>query len=165
MSTSQEKPNHPDHLRYELSQLEKMRQQIFADMETLRSQETNLRAFEARLRESQTQAAAATGSRSPHGGEALLEEWEKVRRSRTLLEAERRAFMDERAQLREEQVRLKQREDALRQREAWVVVRERDLAAKAMPPPPPAPPPAPKPGGRSSPFAAARNFLNLRRAS
>ena len=51
MSPSNDSPT--DHLRYEVAQLEKMRQQIFSDMEALRAQEQNLRNYESRLRGSQ----------------------------------------------------------------------------------------------------------------
>lgn len=142
MSTNQtQTPDAPaDHLRYEISQLETMRQQILADMETLRQQETNLRAFESRLRE----AMPARGSVSrapmpsaPFTGDArtLAAEWEKFQRSRALLEAERRALTDDLIALREDREALKRQEEALRQREAWLDTREKDLAAKAFSPP------------------------------
>jgi uncharacterized protein (DUF3084 family) len=160
MSTSPENDNNAEHLRYEISQLEKMREQILADMESLRTQENNLRAFETRLRGScppqaptgLTQAPMGAGSRSP----LLDAEWEKFQRSRALLEAERRAMNDDRLALRDEKVELQQRDEALRKRESWIEIREKELAAKAMPPPK-----APS----HSPFEAAKNLFSLRRAS
>jgi chromosome segregation ATPase len=129
-----------DHLRYEIAQLETMRQQILADMEALRQQENNLRAFESRLRESMPPMNAA--SRAPMSGapatadaQALAAEWEKFQRSRALLEAERRALTDDLIALREDREALKRREEALKQREAWIDTREKDFAAKAFPPP------------------------------
>ncbi|MBI2518679.1 MAG: hypothetical protein HYV95_17530 [Opitutae bacterium] len=143
MSTNQtQTPDAPaDHLRYEISQLETMRQQILADMETLRQQETNLRAFESHLRESMPPMGAvsrAPMSAAPFAGDAqtLAGEWEKFQRSRALLEAERRALTDDLIALREDREALRRREDALKQREAWIETREKDLAAKAFAPPP-----------------------------
>lgn len=146
MSTNQtHTPDAPaDHLRYEISQLETMRQQILADMEALRQQETNLRAFESRLRHSIP--PMGTASRAPMSAapfspdaQALAAEWEKFQRSRALLEAERRALTDDLIALREDREALKRREDALKQREAWIDTREKDLAAKAFAAPQPSP--------------------------
>jgi chromosome segregation ATPase len=160
MSTTPESDNNAEHLRYEITQLEKMREQILSDMENLRTQENNLRAFESRLRGSCppqshagfTQAPMGPGSRSP----LLDAEWEKFQRSRALLEAERRALNDDRMALRDEKTDLQQRDEAVRKRESWVEIREKELAAKAMPPPK-----APS----HSPFEAAKNLFSLRRAS
>ena len=163
MSTNTDNPNPTEHLRYEISQLEKMREQILADMENLRTQEANLRAFESRLRGSvppqgqagQTQAPmAAPGSRSP----LLDAEWEKFQRSRALLEAERRAMNDDRMALRDEKAELQRHAEELRKRESWIETREKELAAKAMPAPV-------KPPPSHSPFEAAKNLFSLRRAS
>jgi len=151
-----------DHLRYELGQLEKMRDQILHDMESLRTQEANLRAYESRLR-TPAGAPPAGGSRAPLAADSLEAEWEKFQRSRALLEAERRAVTDERIALREQTESLRQREESLKQREAWVAVRERDLAAKAMPPPHQL---AKKKAASltQAPFLAAKNLLSLGRA-
>jgi chromosome segregation ATPase len=159
-TTTTENPTGPEHLRYEITQLEKMREQILADMENLRTQESNLRAFESRLRGSQppqvqpglTQAPMAPNSRSP----LLDAEWEKFQRSRALLEAERRALNDDRMALRDEKAELQVRTEALRKRESWIETREKELAAKAMPPPK-----APS----QTPFEAAKSLFSLRRAS
>ncbi len=143
-----------------------MREQIHADMEAMRVQEGNLRAFEARIRGSMppmsTGSRASFDSKSPINLDA---EWEKFQRSRALLEAERRALTDERLVIREEREILRQREEGLKQRESWVEVRERELAAKALPPPEPPPPGG---GGKPSsqtPFEIAKNMLSFRRAS
>lgn len=148
-----------DHLRYELSQLEKMREQILHDMETLRTQESNLRAYENRLR---TTSTPAHGSRPPMASASLDAEWEKFQRARALLEAERRSLTDERIVVREQAESIRQREEALKQREAWVLTRERDLAAKAMPPPPAK---KKKPSVTQAPFLAAKNLLSFGRAN
>lgn len=174
MSTNPTTDNTPDHLRYEATQLEKMRRQILSDMDSLREQENNLRAYEARLRDSQNPmgqpvpapASQTAPTATPFAGRvgagasagSLEGEWEKLQRSRTLLEAERRAFTDERTELREKQANLVQREEALRQREAWVEIREKELAAKAMPAPT-----ATKPTSHS-PFEMARNLFSMKRA-
>jgi hypothetical protein len=139
-----------DHLRYEFSQLEKMRQQILSDMDALRVQEHNLRSYEAKVR----------GSRSPMptapvaADSALDAERDKVARLRALLEAERRAVVDERLVLREEKELLAQKAEELKQREAWIEVRERDLQARSFAPP------AVKTAS-ASPFAAARNLFSF----
>jgi len=130
-------------------------------------QENNLRAYEMRLRETTPPMplgrVATSNSRPPVGSESLEEEWEKLRRSRALLDAERRAFMDERLALRESQADVKRRDEALRQRESWVSLREKELAAKSFAPPPAAP--AARPSFTRAPFAAAKNLLSLRTAS
>jgi len=176
MSTNPTTDNNPDHLRYEATQLEKMRRQILSDMDSLREQENNLRAYEARLRDSQNPmgqqppvpapSSNSVPTATPFSGRvgagasagSLEGEWDKLQRSRTLLEAERRAFTDERTEMREKQALLVQREEALRQREAWVEIREKELAAKAMPAPAPAKPTS------HSPFEMARNLFSMKRA-
>src|ERR1035437_8765943 len=52
MSSNAEKDTNPDQVRFEISQLEKMRTQIMSDMEAMRAQENNLKGFEARIRDS-----------------------------------------------------------------------------------------------------------------
>jgi hypothetical protein len=130
-----------DHLRYEIAQLEKMRQQIFSDMEALRQQEQNLRRYESRLRD----APIPIGGTVAPFTEATREveaEREKLSRQRALLEAERRALTDERIAMREEKAALAQYADALKQREAWLQVQERELKVKSFAPPPEAKKPA-----------------------
>jgi hypothetical protein len=124
-----------DHLRDEIAQLEKMRQQIFSDMEMLRQQEQNLRHYESRLRDSRPPMACTVTpfTSAPRDVDA---EREKLSRQRALLEAERRALTDERIAMREEKTALAQYAEALKQREAWLLVQERELKAKAFAPPP-----------------------------
>jgi uncharacterized protein (DUF3084 family) len=124
-----------DHLRYEISQLEKMRQQIFSDMEALRQQEQNLRHYEARLRGSQPAAGATVAPFTGSTHEVDVER-EKLSRQRALLEAERRSLTDDRLAMREEKTALAQYAEALKQREAWIDLRERELKVKAFTPPP-----------------------------
>ncbi|MBI2514319.1 MAG: hypothetical protein HYV96_20290 [Opitutae bacterium] len=124
-----------DHLRYEIAQLEKMRQQIFSDMEALRQQEQNLRHYEARLRGTQPPVGATVAPFTGNARDVDVER-EKLSRQRALLEAERRALTDDRIAMREEKTALAQYAEALKQREAWVDMRERDLKVKAFAPPP-----------------------------
>jgi chromosome segregation ATPase len=121
-------PAFPDHLRFEVAQLEKMRGQILADLETLRQQEHNLRSYEARLRGAPPAATAPASD--------LDADREKLDRLRGLLEAERRAVVDERLAIREERAALSVQADDLRQREAWLEVREREFQARQFAPPP-----------------------------
>ena len=166
MTTSKNHIPTPDHLQHEISQLENLQRQIMADMETLRVQEANLRTYETRLRETIPPMGAAQNSRAPFASDSIEAEWEKIRRSRTLFEAERRSLIDERARFREQEADLKQGMEALRQRAAWVEKRERELMAKSSePPPPPPPPPAAKPSFTRAPFAAAKSMLSFRSAS
>lgn len=146
-----------DHLRHEVAELEKMQKQILSDMEALRQQEANLRAYESRLREAHPQSGPVTAGAASGGGRQLDAEWEKFQRSRALLEAERRALCDERMSFRQDVAALKQREEELKRRESWVAIREQALKGKAETP-------AKKPGAATVlPFAAARDMLTLRR--
>lgn len=171
-------PPSTEQIRFEISQLEKMRAQIMSDMEAMRAQEHNLKAFEARIRDSMPPMPMA-GSRPPFessGSRPAFEtrsnnsnsgfdgDWEKMQRARALLEAERRSLTDERLVLREErdilkqrEENLKQREDAMKQREAQVALREQKAAAATEELPPT------KPVSRT-PFEAARNLFSIRRA-
>jgi len=145
--------NPADHLRYEIAQLEKMRQQIFSDMEALRQQEQNLRSYESRLRG----APAPTGTTiAPFTGSSheIDVEREKLSRQRALLEAERRSLVDDRIALREEKTAVAQYAEALKKREAWLEVQERELKAKAFTPPPA---PAKKPAS-VAPFGLRLGF-------
>ncbi len=152
-----------DHLRYEISQLEKMREQILADMEVFRQQETNLRTLETRLRDTMPPQGWASVppvvAIDPRGPE-LDAEWEKFQRARALLEAERRALADDRILFREEKADLQRKEEELRKRVTWVETREKDLEAKLHQPPPP-----PPKRSSYSPFELARNLFSLKRAS
>ncbi len=180
MSSNAEKDINPEQIRFEISQLEKMRAQIMSDMESMRAQENNLKAFEARIRDSMppmpmTNSRASfenSGSRpsfevrsnTSNSNPGLEVEWEKFQRSRALLEAERRGLTDERLLLREERDIMKQREETLKQREETLKVREAQIAAREKNFKPDDEPPPPKPTS-SSPFVAAKNLFGLRRAS
>ncbi len=186
MSSNDEKSPNSDQVRFELSQLEKMRSQIMSDMESMRAQENNLKAFEARIRDSMPPHPSAgsrpsfeygsrpsfeTGGsrpsfevRSNSNPPSLDAEWEKFQRSRALLEAERRGLTDERLLLREERDIMKQREEMLKQREETLKVREAQMAIREQNAKPDDEPPPPKPTS-SSPFVAAKNLFGLRRAS
>lgn len=143
--------NATDHLRYEVAQLEKMRQQIFSDMEALRTQEQNLRAYEVRLRGSQPPIPAAT--QTPFAGQHEFDaERDKLSRLRALLEAERRSLVDERLLVREEKALLEQKAVELKQREAWLVAQENAAKVKAFPPPAKT---------SANPFQAMRNIVSL----
>ena len=194
MSSNEAKDPNPDQVRFEISQLEKMRAQIMSDMEAMRAQETNLKAFEARIRDSMppipfsgsrpsfeiggSRPAFETGSRSSFesGSRPSFEvrsnannpnldaEWEKFQRARALFEAERRGLTDERLLLREERDVLKQREETLKLREEAIKQREAQVAIREKNIKPDDEPPPPKPTS-SSPFIAAKNLFGLRRAS
>lgn len=187
MSSNAEKSPTPDQIRFELSQLEKMRVQIMSDMESMRAQENNLKAFEARIRDSMPPLPAAgsrpsfeygsrpafeagAGSRpsfetrSNSANPGLDAEWEKFQRSRALLEAERRGLTDERLLLREERDIMKQREETLKQREEAVKIREAQLTIREQNLKSDDEAPQPKPTS-SSPFVAAKNLFGLRRNS
>lgn len=160
MSSNEAKDPNPDQIRFEISQLEKMRVQIMSDMEAMRAQENNLKAFEARIRDSMPPmpfsgsrpAFESNGSRPSFevssrptydsGSRPSFEvrsnsnppnldvEWEKFQRSRSLLEAERRGLTDERLLLREERDIFKQREEALKLREEAIKQREAQVAIR-----------------------------------
>ena len=146
--------------------LEKLHAQLQADIKELQEKETNLRAHEEQLRQLLDQAAAVPSGLtqtpfSPPRTE-LNAEWEKFHRSRALLEAERRAMIDERLLYREQLADLRRHEEALKQREAWVARREKELEAKASASP--FPPPPPKPAFHTAPLLLAKNLLRRRTA-
>ena len=148
MNPTNESTPATDHLRYEVAQLEKMRQQIISDMEALRTQEQNLRSYEARLR----QAPSAQVTQAPFAGQHEFDaERDKLSRLRGLLEAERRSLVDERLAVREEKEMLAHKAEELRQREAWLEVRERDFKVRAFEAPP-------KKASSSSPFGIRLGF-------
>ena len=126
------------------AELARLHQQIAADLETLRQQEQNLRHYEARLRGAPAPAVTST----PFAGQPEIDaERERLSRLRGLLEAERRALVDERLALREEKALVAQKIDELKQREAWLAVREREFQVRSF-----APPPAAPKSGSGSPF-------------
>lgn len=127
-------PTLPTAAAEEIARLERLQQQISSDMEALRAQEANLRAYENRLREARPQPGPVAAGAAP-GAEELQVAWEKFHRAQALLEAERRALTDERLTYREQAAALKAREDELKRRESWLAQREAALSA----PPPPKP--------------------------
>lgn len=153
-ATSPSDPAPSDHLRYEVGQLEKLRAQIFSDMEMLRQQEQNLRTYESRLRGIQPTSGATV---APFVGDShdMAAAREKLSRQRALLEAERRALTDERIALREEKAAVAAQLEGLKQREAWITLRERELKAQSFPPPPAA---VPKKTASASPFGLRLGF-------
>ena len=142
-----------EQLKFEIVQLEKLRQQIMTDMDAMREREANLRQHEARLREAQGATVTV---------EQLNAGWEKYRRAHALVEAERRAACDERLVVRAEAATLKQREAALRQRETWLELREKQLQAREAALRTPATP-AKKRSLAGAPLAVARQVLALGR--
>lgn len=127
------------------AELARLHQQIAADLDHLRQQEQNLRHYEARLRGTQppmSEPAAPLPARYE-----IEAEQERLSRLRGLLEAERRALVDERLAVREEKAFVVQKIEELKQREAWLAVRERELQVRAF-----APPPAAPKSGSGSPF-------------
>lgn len=112
----------------EIARLEKLQRQIASDMEALRAQEANLRAYENRLREARPQPGPVAAGAAPSSDE-LNAAWEKFQRSQALLEAERRALTDERMAYREQAAAVKAREAELKRRESWLAQREAALAA------------------------------------
>jgi len=120
--------------------------QLAADLDALREREMNLRDYESRLRNWQSQLDAAlvkqpsatagsgspfprAGSGSPFASDTSLEAaWEKFHRAHALLEAEQHQMRDDRIVLREMELALKRREAELAQREEIVAERERLLA-------------------------------------
>lgn len=131
------------------------RRRLQEDQDALREREGNLRDYEARLRGWQAEidasraglapkasapAASTPGaplttlprpSRSPFTPEdpMLQAAWEKLHRSRELLEAEQAHLRDDRILIREQEIANKTRADALDAREAALVTREALVAA------------------------------------
>lgn len=126
----------------EIARLKQLQKQISADMEALRVQEANLRAYESRLREARPQPGPVAAGAASGGDEQLQAAWEKYHRAQALLEAERRALADERLACREQAAALKAREAEFKRRESWLAQREAALAA-----PPADGKAAPAPGG------------------
>ena len=133
------------------SRLDAQREQLDEDLELLKEQEANLRAYEQRLRSltaevevDRVNRAAPRPSRDPFARDPSLDEaWNKVNRATDLLEAERRSFNDERLVFVEEKKRLEVWEERLKKLEAQVpdpavaaerpsFTREPFRAAKAM---------------------------------
>lgn len=158
----------------ETAHLEKLRDQISTDIETMHQKEASLREYEQRLRTlvdqvQNTRPPQATAAPHHHQSAGPTQNdldtaWEKYNRAHALLEAARRGLSDDRLALkdREEQVMIREQEVA--RREAWVKVREAEVAAKtkALEEAPAKPA---KPSFTVAPFLAAKNLLHLGKTS
>jgi len=139
--------------------LESERRQLHEDMDLLREQEANLRAYEQRLRTLPAEVEAArvhrAAPRLPFDQfqyDASLEAaWNKINRAMDLLEAERRSMTDEKLAFKETMAQLEQKEKSLQSQEAQLAKHEQSLNA-----PPPPPPPPHRPSFTREPFKAAK---------
>jgi hypothetical protein len=128
------------------------------DLQMLRDQEANLRAYELRLRNqpgaAEPEAAPRADphlSRTPFERDPSIDEaWAKVNRAMDMLEAERRNFTDEKLVLKDEKTRMQEWTTRLEELEAALTERERQLNA----------PPPPRPSFTREPFKAARAMLS-----
>lgn len=126
-------------LRQEAAQIAHERRRWQDDLELLASREENLRAYESRLRQLQSDLERERVGRRPPidrdplrsaADEAEVRElWAKLQRATELLEADRTVFRDERLALREFEQALRRREEAVRQREATLVEPPREPAS------------------------------------
>jgi DNA-binding response OmpR family regulator len=116
------------------------RRQLQEDLDLLREQETNLRAYEQRLRSMSAEveanrvlSAAPYLSRDPFQRDATLEiAWTRLDRAMDMLEAERRNFTGERLALKDDLARLEEKEEALQQREKTLGYQEALLAGRTL---------------------------------
>jgi hypothetical protein len=121
----------------ETARLEKLRQQLAADIETMQQKETSLREYEQKLRQLVEHASAGQSTQNANqqyvasGREALDTEWEKYERAHALLEAARRSLTDDRLALKDREEKVMIREQEVARRESWLKGREQQLAAKA----------------------------------
>lgn len=113
--------------RLETAHLERLREQVQADMAALRERETNLRAHEDRLRAGTSAVAGAEIPR--HQIPEIAAELHRLQTGTQLLEAERAVVRDDRLKLRDLEASLKKREAELKAREERLAARERTLAA------------------------------------
>jgi hypothetical protein len=122
------------------------RRRLEEDIEALRLRESNLREYEAHLRDWQEQIAKGNSQSSPphyiapavtrsasgtpfESDPALNSAWEKLIRARELLEAEQAHLRDDRLTLKETAAVLRRREEALAIREARLAQREETVSA------------------------------------
>jgi chromosome segregation ATPase len=145
-------------------------EQILAEVQT---REENLRAYEARLREWQEQLDGAhpqppikrpslhpfVSTHTLRDESGLQAAWEKVHRSREILEAEQKHLIDDRLLLQE-------RETALKKREAALALREERLAAREQAAPVAKPKTKKAPSAMESftraPFAMAKSVFGAK---
>jgi hypothetical protein len=133
-----------------IATLAEERRRLQEDHDALRVREENLREYEARLRALQDQiesgrpAPVVTArsaapfarplTKSPFEQDpALQAAWEKLHRSRELLDAEQTHMREERIMVHEKESDIMRREKAVTAREARVLEREQ-LVAEATPP-------------------------------
>lgn len=112
-------------------QLEQMLAEVQTREENLRAYEAHLRAWQEQLDGAQPQPAVKRPSLHPFvSAHAMRDEsglqaaWEKVHRSREILEAEQKHLIDDRLLLQEREAALKKREAALTLREERLEARE-----------------------------------------
>lgn len=125
---------HPTKNHEPAEHLEKLRQQVAADLEALKEKEVNLNAYEEKLRALVERNELSHSVRSGSNGNTAPEldaAWEKLHRGQTLLEAERRALKGEQLLVREQQAALQLREDEIARREAWIERCAGEIAAVA----------------------------------
>ncbi len=116
------------------------RRRLFEDQNMMRDREQNLRAYEARLHVLQSEIDASRARHAPAlrkepwpGSNELGMErdlsagWEKLHRTREILEAEQRNMRDERVAWRDLAAELKRRAEAVAAREADLDAREAQL--------------------------------------
>jgi len=137
----------PSHLE-ESFKLEQMLAEVQIREENLRAYESHLRTWQEQLDAAHPQPPTKRPSLHPFVSALAMREegglqaaWEKVHRSREILEAEQKHLIDDRLLLQE-------REAALKKREAALALREERLAAREL-----APPPAAKPKAKKAPTA------------
>jgi hypothetical protein len=156
----------------EAAHLEKLRNQISTDIETMHQKEASLREYEQRLRSlvelqhSLPPQSLAAQPVAPLAGPTQAEldtKWEKYERAHALLEAARRGLSDDRLALKDREEKIMIREQEVARREAWVKVREQELIAKAKEPAPVQVTKA-KPSFTEAPFRVAKNLLSLGKA-
>jgi DNA-binding NarL/FixJ family response regulator len=129
-------------VRHESLQLAREKRRWHEDLDLIRAQETNLRAYECRLREMQAQLEAervrlgggAVPAQAARDEQTLREAWAKLQRASEILEAERKNFLDDRLNLREEAKAIRQREEKVRDREIKQSLREKSSPPVAVPP-------------------------------
>jgi hypothetical protein len=111
------------------------RLRLEAEWQVLHEREENLRAYEAQLRTMQADIdarrepdAATSVSPFPAAELSLQTEWDKLIRTRELLDAEQKHFRDDRLVIKAELADLNRRQANLATREAGVAAREERLA-------------------------------------
>jgi DNA-binding response OmpR family regulator len=125
-------------LQQERMQLALEHRRWHEDIDLLRQQEQNLRSYEQRLREMQSQLEAdrvvwcsnnmKPPSRSPFTDDAAVQDaWAKMQRASEILEIERAHFREDKLALRDWEKTVKNREDILSGREARITEQERRL--------------------------------------